>query len=92
MALGFYTVQRKIAECCEDMLKVGIDFKKRFDNDSITTQEYETESIGKIYEIANRNAEGNDELEKILKSQWADYAVKHLKETIDNYEEGMGIN
>lgn len=85
--VGFFSYVRILSKCNTEVLAAGKDYKQRFDNNSITTAEYEAEMIGKIYEIATRNACGKEELEKRLKSEWADLCVKYLKETIDLYEE-----
>ena len=87
--IGFFSYIRAVLKCNSEVLTIGQDFKKRFEENAITTAEYEAEMTGKIYEIATRNACGKEELEKKLITNWADPSVKYLKETINIYEEGL---
>lgn len=87
--IGFFSYIRTVSKCNVEVLETGKVFKQRFDENNITTAEYEAEMIGKIYEIATRNAFGNADLEKKLNTDWADPCVKYLKETIDIYEDGL---
>jgi REP element-mobilizing transposase RayT len=85
MKIGFYSYMRQLATCYKEVLETGSGFKNKFDNKEITTEEYLAEMTGKIYEISVRNSKGDEELQKDLDSDFADTAVKYLRERVTAY-------
>ena len=76
---GFFGTVKAINKCTDELLVVGKDYALRFKGGEITAQDYESEMVGKIYELSNKYAGGDDDLEKYLKQHFADPSVKFLK-------------
>jgi hypothetical protein len=89
MKIGFYGYMRQLLNCYKQVLETGSNFKQKFDSNEITTDEYLAEMTGKIYEIATRNANGDEELRKDLEADFADTAVKYLRERVSTYEQSQ---
>ncbi len=86
---GFFSLMKAINKCTNELLTIGKDYALKFKNGEITAQEYENEMVGKIYEISNKYAAGDEDLEKHLKQHFSDAAVKFLKEGIQLYIDSL---
>jgi len=87
---GFFATMKAINRITDKLLEIGKDYAAKFKAGEMSAQEYESEMVGKIYEITNMYSNGDEDLEKYLRNQFADNAVKFLKEGINNYIEGIG--
>lgn len=86
---GFFGTVKAINKCTDELLVVGKDYALRFKGGEINAQDYESEMVGKIYELTNKYAGGDEDLEKYLKQHFADPSVKFLKEGIRLYTDSM---
>jgi len=86
---GFFSLMKAMNKCTNELLTIGKDYALRFKAGDITAQEYESEMVGKIYEISNKYAAGDEDLEKHLKQHFSDAAVKFLKEGIQLYTDSL---
>jgi len=86
---GFFSLMKAINKCTNELLTIGKDYALKFKSGEITAQEYENEMVGKIYEISNKYAAGDEDLEKHLKQHFSDAAVKFLKEGIQLYVDSL---
>jgi hypothetical protein len=86
---GFFSLMKAMNKCTNELLTIGKDYALRFKSGEITAQEYESEMVGKIYEISNKYAAGDEDLEKHLKQHFSDAAVKFLKEGIQLYTDSL---
>lgn len=86
---GFFSYMKAIKNCAKELLDVGRDYAVRFKAGDMDSKEYENDMVGKIYEITNKYANGDEELEKHLRQHFADKAVQSLKDGIKAYEENI---
>jgi hypothetical protein len=86
---GFFSLMKAMNKCTNELLTIGKDYALKFKSGEITAQEYESEMVGKIYEISNKYAQGDEDLEKHLKQHFSDAAVKFLKEGIQLYTDSL---
>lgn len=86
---GFFSLMKAINKCTNELLTIGKDYALKFKSGEITAQDYENEMVGKIYEISNKYAAGDEDLEKHLKHHFSDAAVKFLKEGIQLYVDSL---
>lgn len=86
---GFFSMLKALNNCANDLLDVGKEYALKFKNGEITAEEYESAMVGKIYEVTNRYANNDEELEKHLKHHFADAAVDFLKTGIQLYTDSL---
>lgn len=86
---GFFSMIKAINKCANELLTIGKDYAVKFKAGELTAQEYESEMVGKIYEVTNKYSNNDEDLEKHLKQHFADVAVKFLKDGIQMYTESL---
>lgn len=86
---GFFSTIKAIHHCSSELLTVGKEYALKFKKNEIDARQYEYEMVGKIYELTNKYAEGDEDLEKHLKQHFADSMTKFLKEGIQLYTESL---
>lgn len=84
---GFFGTVKAINKCTDELIVVGKEYALKFKANKISAKDYESEMVGKIYELSNKYANGDEDLEKYLKQHFADPSVKFLKEGIQLYVE-----
>ena len=86
---GFFSFIKAVNRISNELLIIGKDYATRFKDSEITAQDYESEMVGKIYELTNKYSGGNVDLEKDIKSKFSDICAKYLKEGIELYVESL---
>lgn len=85
--VGFFKYVRILNNCNNEVLKAGQEYDEKFKSNSITTDVYRAEMLGKIITIAETAAEGNEELSKKLEDNWVNPLSEYLKETVNDFKE-----
>lgn len=87
--IGFFSVIKNINLLTSELLEIGKTYSEKFKSAEIDANTYESEMIGKMYELTNKFSDGNYEVEKFIKDKFTDQIATVLKTGISAYIENI---
>ena len=87
--IGFFSVIKNINLLTSELLEIGKTYSEKFKSAEIDANTYESEMIGKMYELTNKFSDGNHEVEKFIKDKFTDQIATILKTGISAYIENI---